>query len=238
MKVCGVTVTGADDRVAHEDMARLSAEFPFLEWGILYSASRHGTARYPSIEWSRELQNRAYASARVRLSAHLCGSMARACMAGVIGPLYGVGPDFQRVQVNGYEAGRAKSLRAPFAEPEGFEFILQARNEEELQVAALDAVTAGRCAVLYDPSGGTGQRLKLPSRLPPATVGLRVGFAGGVAPSNVAEVLGEVREVNDGDWPAWLDMESGVRDAGDRLDLAAVRSVLETVARVCAGGGS
>jgi hypothetical protein len=53
-----VTITGADDIVDHDDMLKLCEEFPFLEWGILVSFDRAGTARYPSVPWLIELSRR------------------------------------------------------------------------------------------------------------------------------------------------------------------------------------
>ena len=43
-----VTITGADDRVDPWELARLSEEFPHVEWGVLISTGRAGTPRYPS----------------------------------------------------------------------------------------------------------------------------------------------------------------------------------------------
>ena len=57
-----------------------------------------------------------------------------------------------------------------------------------------------------------------------------MGYAGGIGPDNVALTIAEIREANGGQPPAWIDMESRVRDSGNRLDLGAVQAVLETVA--------
>lgn len=238
MSACGVTVTGADDVVVPEAMVRLSREFPRLEWGILLSRSRHGTPRYPSVEWVRRV--RWLALSGLPLSAHLCGAYARALM-GLEDPTAPpdapsaltsqVATGFGRTQVNGYELGRAAAL--PVVQRPGFEFILQAKGEAMLAGCAADALSRPpvRCSVLFDPSGGTGVRA---TRWPAAPPGVRTGYAGGISPANVERVLGELREANGGALPAWVDMESGVRDAQDRLDLAAVRAVLEAVERACA----
>ena len=50
-----VTITGADDAVDPGALVALSAEFPFVEWGILFSKSREGEARYPSAEWAARI---------------------------------------------------------------------------------------------------------------------------------------------------------------------------------------
>jgi len=226
-----VTITGADDDVAPEVMLRLAREFPRLEWGILLSASRAGTCRYPSIEWIRRV--RGLGPSGLPLSAHMCGSYARALM----GLKAAVPVEFasgfgQRTQVNGYELGRASAL--PIVRRSRFEYILQARDEAMVTGCAVDARARApfvRCSILFDPSGGTGSRA---TKWPPAPNAVRTGYAGGISPANAAAVLGELREVHGGRLPAWIDMESGVRDARDRLDLAAVREVLEAVELICA----
>lgn len=63
-----------------------------------------------------------------------------------------------------------------------------------------------------------------------------MGYAGGIGPDNVLEVLGDILLANGiMDRPTWIDMETGVRDEHDRFDLARVQRVLEQVAKVNAG---
>jgi phosphoribosylanthranilate isomerase len=73
--------------------------------------------------------------------------------------------------------------------------------------------------VLYDPSGGRGIGAGV---WPDAPRGVRAGYAGGINPGNVVSVLGHVAPLG----ATWIDMESGVRDEGDRLDLERVAEVL------------
>lgn len=218
-----VTITGADDATPIDRMVDLSERFPFLEWGILLSESRVGSSRYPTTSWVQALKRQG-----LPLSAHLCGAVARAFMSGLAGAAFFAHPaeEFQRVQVNGYVRGHA--ARLPFARREGFEYVLQAHDELMVAQCAMDIEKARtRCSILFDPSGGRGARaLRWPRVLP----GTRMGYAGGIGPANVADVVAEIREACGGQPPAWVDMESGVRDARDRLDLAAVVVVLETVA--------
>ena len=61
-------------------------------------------------------------------------------------------------------------------------------------------------------------------------VDVRMGYAGGIGPDNVVDVLRDIGPVR----PTWIDMESGVR-TGDKFDLAKVRRVLEQVAMVRGG---
>lgn len=82
MKLTRVTITGADDDVDPEALLDLSAEFPYVEWGVLRGGQdRLGTRRYPMPEWVSRLHAVAQVS-RMRWSLHLCGELARHAMAG------------------------------------------------------------------------------------------------------------------------------------------------------------
>lgn len=213
-----VTITGADDGVRLEEfqaMAECHAEI--AEWGILLSAKRMGTPRYPSAKWLCGLRG-LQLNEDVRFSAHLCGQIARepeiASMMTALGR-------FDRAQVNSYDSGWPDKWR-------GFvpRLILQARGEEMLQIVANDAAQIG-ADVLFDPSGGKGV---MPFRWPRAPAGVRTGFAGGITPDNVEDVISEIIRTgsfNNADF--WIDMESGVRDAQDRFDWDKVARVLDTV---------
>ena len=212
-----VTITGADDKVDPQVLVGLSKEFPFVEWGFLFSAKRAGTQRYPSNPWIGELQGLAESSG-MNLSAHLCGADARRLQTSDAWvPFRG----FQRYQINGYESPVPRIVR--LAASPRVEFILQARDEASLALVGQDARSIGyrSASVLFDPSGGRGvEPFKWP--VPPYLV--RMGYAGGIKPETVIEVLKDIGPI---DYPFWIDMESGVRDAEDRFDLARVRSVLE-----------
>jgi hypothetical protein len=52
-----VTITGADANTKHEDLFKLSEDFPFVELGILLSKSGEGKARYPTYAWMLKLNH-------------------------------------------------------------------------------------------------------------------------------------------------------------------------------------
>lgn len=217
----GVTITGADDNTNPREMRALSEEFPFLEWGLLCSAKRAGTSRYPSSTWIDQHTFRW--PERARFSAHLCGQYARETIAGhafMEMELTLASKLCRRVQINGYEAGLPGQLPR-LAQKLGLEFILQCRHEADLLQCARDAETVRGSSVLFDPSGGRGIE---PFCWPATPAGCRLGFAGGIGPDNVLDVI---RALGPRDL-YWIDMETGVR-TNDRLDLGKVRSVLEQV---------
>ena len=225
-----VTITGADDAVDPKDLVALSRDFPDVEWGILLSDSRKGTPRYPSSEWADQVGMLSLRKG-MRISGHVCGAWARALCAGDATRLP-VPP--MRVQINGYEhsafPGVRKVAEAAVTAGHEVELILQCRTEADLQATCFEAEKLPNASVLFDPSGGRGLQ---PFSWPRAPVGARVGYAGGITPQNVEEVIGDIAAAHSfmlGDF--WLDMESGVRDADDRFNIWRAREVLERVAKV------
>lgn len=125
-----------------------------------------------------------------------------------------------RVQVNGWVP--SPGLVGLSLEFFDLEIVLQTRDENGLAEAARHAAAirrgGGRASVLWDPSGGTGVRGRLDV--------VADGYAGGISPDNVGEVLEELAAAGR---RCWIDMESGVR-TGDAFDLRKVRAVLEAAA--------
>ncbi len=243
------TVTGADDAVDPKELVRLAEEFPFVEWGILFSATRAGGHRYPSRSWVSRL-HRANQNSAMNLSAHFCGAMARETLAGESKhvmdlPTRGFSPMFQRVQLNGYstETKSAEDLRF-LAGGAGIEFILQVRSLHEMHGAFDDARVMNTndqrqrlASILFDPSGGTGTSLLTADSIPkpptaepftsthaPSPTPLRMGYAGGINPENVDEVIAALPST----W-SWIDLETGARDEQDNFDVDRVREVLARV---------
>lgn len=229
-----VTISGADDRTPIREMRAIAEEFPFVEWGILLSASRMGRdTRYPSRSWIDRLAAESHAMEKpMQLSAHLCGSRARSLMDGDISPLSGLADHFRRVQINGFDAAVAHGFMEATRDPlPDFEFILQAQSERALHACTWVAsmVTRNTCSVLFDPSGGRNIDLLgagLPRR---AEAWLPLGFAGGISPENVVSVVSRLEGhgfLTGNRAPTWIDMESGVRSGDDALDLGKVVDVL------------
>jgi phosphoribosylanthranilate isomerase len=231
-----VTITGADDSVDPMHLFALSDEFPFVEWAMLASPKRMGSRRYPSASWLRTLVTRAGVSDRLAL--HLCGDYATRAIKGEAQVLRS--RVFGRVQINGYEPGQPYGL-SDIADDLGTTFILQCRRPEHLGKFLFDAnEVAFDCSVLLDASAGQGLSPDWQQHVTAvAREGMgarRVGFAGGITPDNVLDVI---RSIGPRPWVKrgrrwesyWIDMESGVR-TDDRLDLTKVRRVLERVAEL------
>jgi hypothetical protein len=217
-----VTITGADDSTDPLEMLDLALAYPWLEFGILVSASREGSPRYPSRGWCAELA-RVNRMGRMRLSMHVCGRWARELFLGDLDwtELPPIRYTVPRIQVNGK------------ADPKAV-FPLGAYSDTQIIVqypSAREYMTTSRsygmdCVPLLDASGGAGRVEREWTDLP----GLGyVGYAGGIGPDNVADAVKQISEMRSG--PFWIDMESGVRDEMDRLDMRKVGRVLD----ICEG---
>ena len=160
------------------------------------------------------------------VAAHLCGPIAREVATlgrfssdGLVRTAleaFLLARVFNRVQVNARSDQYRMNALAMFCAINRVQVVAQARGPA---FPADDVVSW-----LHDESGGRGST---PAYYPTADESAFVGYAGGINPDNVLSVIEKVSEVCRGAY--WIDMESGVREGGDRFDIAACRSVCEAV---------
>lgn len=112
---------------------------------------------------------------------------------------------FQRIQVN--VVGR--KTKAPFLNVEGKEIIIQMNTNEEYSNSRLENYISGengKVVFLSDTSGGKGESGSY------QCYGTSwQGYAGGITPENVLDVIEEVNAISQGG-EYWLDLESGCRE--------------------------
>ena len=226
MKINKLTVTGPDDKVDQSKLVELSQEFPFIEWGILFSKTKSGDLRYPSQEWIDKLVGN-----NLTLSAHFCGWWPKQVLEEknytLIDELHS---DFKRVQLNynfknstGYKLlalldyTRTNSQRS---------IILQVNKSNQPTIGDLlrESLTSN-LHFLYDASGGRGTQIE---RID-ATIGNQyTGYAGGLNPNNIDRVCQLITDDAES-VDTWIDLETGVRNEKDEFDLDKVRQVAEIV---------
>jgi len=217
-----ITFTGADEHTNVHGMLALAARYP-IEWGVLFSPKRQGTGRYPPLETAWKFQA---SSPALRLSAHLCGQYATDTIDAGGLPLYRQAFDLsrfikqcQRVQINTTRSDLNVGEVSQWGASMGVRVIYQSRDEHCFPAD-------DRCDWLFDNSGGRGVS---PGEWPRPEIGSPAihGYAGGLNQDNVA------RNVESIEWEAganyWIDMESGVRDADDRFDLAKCEAICRAV---------
>ena len=245
MEIKIVTITGADDNTNHSDMISISKDFPFVEWGILFSRSRQGTERYPSIEWVNELRDEWVNKLRDNIeelglmrtkficSAHLCGEYATDIItkgnnklfrddSGIKHPIlfwrHQLNFNSQNTEVNyDYLTSHFKGL--------GNNTIIQ-YNKSNLDLCSKiisdPLINKKGVHFLYDGSGGRGV---LPGEWQGVIPDRFTGYAGGLNPDNLEESLVNINKAV-GDNSIWIDAETGVRTDG-KLDLKKVVKFLE-----------
>lgn len=239
-----VTITGADDSIDPEELIPLARDFPFVEWGILFSGSRLGVARYPSRSWISALAKIVW-QVPMKLSAHLCGAWVRDF---VLKAKFNWKPEyaahqmlFERVQLNFHGQFHKKapsfeselSAETPQRASEGMkaragkQFIFQCDGENDKTVEELLPWFPDGIFPLFDRSGGTGVT---PKDWPKAWPGTYCGYAGGLGPDILTTQLKLIEQAA-GEARIWIDMETRVRSEDDRIfDLAKVRAALEKAA--------
>ena len=121
---------GIDDSINLEDLADISRDYPFVEWGVLFRSDKTGTPRYASnsmLESIRKFQR------PLRLAGHLCGDRVVQVLNGdatFARHLYTCG--FRRIQVNATSANgvdtsrlaeQVETLRKVIMETSGISFL-------------------------------------------------------------------------------------------------------------------
>ena len=224
MKLKQITFTGLDEHTDVEVLKSIQKEFPIVEFGVLMSAHwKTNGNRYPSPEVISRFVDQG-----LNLSAHLCGSIAKAAFTGDFSkviekyPIF-THPDFKRSQLNvaPYED---IFTTAGICEPIGKEIIIQQKSPTLLYSAAFNKFSFLNpdlnVTMLVDPSGGKG----IDEGLDVIATSCKTGYAGGINVDNVEEklkVLMSLETVEN----FWIDMESGVR-TDDWFDTEKVKLVL------------
>lgn len=221
-----ITLTGADDSTDPAEMAELSAQFPFVEWAILFSPNHEGDGRIPSRAWRHQLTKE---FPQLRLSAHLCGRAVKD-FAFSDAQLLTELQSYSRIQLNFNSKRLARIIQIALVataeclaiERPELNIITQHHgSNEEVWSAFAHLPTA---QVLFDASGGNGVSPEtwcapLPGRV--------CGYSGGIGPDNIDDELTSIA-LCAGAAPFWLDMEGKLR-TDDKFDLAKCRQVLEVV---------
>ena len=238
MRLDRVTITGADDKVSHDDIIKISQQFPFVEWGILFSPSRTGQ-RYPTLEWvnglKKKIETGAHTMAKIKFSAHLCGDYTKEMLETGDNPLIQrsnefqkVGDLFKRVQLN-FNASRNPACEKFYdfikkygGRDEKVHFIIQS-NKSNHYVCQEIIKRQIPVHFLWDSSGGRGTDIGNDWALP--FFQHFTGYAGGLNPDNLKERLDKFFELKS-PVEVWIDAESGVR-TNDEFDLAKVVKFLE-----------
>jgi hypothetical protein len=250
MNLDRVTITGADESVSPRSLLDLSAEFPFVEWGILVSSSHTGfgehSPRFPSQVWIDRLLDACGPSGAYpapALSLHVCGKWVRDLLMGNISVPSRLGERqaFQRVQLN-FHAERVTCNPRPFFNallamgPRQYIFQIDGADGNkhlESLYALNDSDHSIDAVPLFDTSGGAGvlpRQWPRPQYMSTDRDFIYHGYAGGLGPDTLPDELPKIDAASAGA-RIWIDMERRVRsDDDEQFDLVKVRRCLELCA--------
>jgi hypothetical protein len=222
-------MTGVDEHTDVDRLNDLSWRFPFVEWGLLFSASAGGTTdkgnRYPTVRHMMPRGKRICGNVAV----HLCGRWARQAARRDAQALFGMAtilvPGTRRVQLNISNEPEQLLMHeiTVAALHTNTEVIIQTRN---FASPAADPHRAVAVHLLHDCSGGRG--LYTPFEAPPKRLHSSchaLGFAGGIGTENIEHVCRQIIAMPIPN-PVWIDMEGQVR-TNDKFDLDKVERILE-----------
>jgi phosphoribosylanthranilate isomerase len=190
----------------------------------------------------------------MNLAAHLCGEHANSILTGdatFVKVLSSYG--FQRVQINATAVNgvdlsllsnnfkAANNIAHAALKFPSIEFIIQ-KNEEtrplwEALTLACDRERASfpkNITMLLDESKGTGKQMKI-GHLQHPLLNFEVGYAGGIGPSNINEILQRVLGVAK-ERAVWIDMESSLRSIKNDQDVFDLDKCYSCISSVCALG--
>lgn len=212
MKPRFITFTGFDAATNLCRAAEIAMTYP-VEYGFLFSPTRTEILYHKNTDNIKTLLE-AKQQFKFKLAAHLCGGYARAVNEGedILSLVPGL-ELFDRWQINSVHYNFANCAKWAV---NGREIILQSRSDN------FSALPFPNVYWLYDRSGGKGLT---PDFWPYQRNHNFVGYAGGLKPSNVQEV---VEKLHSRAYSYWLDMESGVRTEG-LFDLEKVEEVCKRV---------
>jgi len=231
MKIKFVTLTGADDKTSIEGMLQLSQKFHFAEWAILFSQSKAGVPRYPSLDWVNQLLA---SEGTGNFAAHLCGKWVDDAQRGRLTFLDDdeVSDFFGRIQLNMAGSRLEKCLNF---ENKVWEcdfslipVIFGGPYSKYNLAIPTDKFRQLGVSPLFDASGGRGISAKTWPTIPLDEYGkpLFCGYAGGLGPDNLEAELERISEVV-GDAEIWIDMETKLRNDKDEFDLTICERILQ-----------
>lgn len=226
-------------------MSMISREYPFVEWGVLFRPDKEGQPRYARMDWVEGVLGKYWrkSNGSMRLAAHLCGERVNEVLRGepdFLTKIAGLG--FRRVQINATEVNgvdtsnlseKAGVLATLMSQFPFLEFIIQRSDETAPLWKSLEVINPPNMSMLFDESKGTGVLSSNGYPVPPKDY--EVGYAGGIGPNNIKDVLDKALESARGR-SVWVDMESSLRSELNGEEVFDLNKCIVCVNEVCEMG--
>ncbi|MBS1722718.1 MAG: hypothetical protein JSS66_06885 [Armatimonadetes bacterium] len=220
-KLVRVAITGAGDETDLQEMASITADYPFVEWAVLFSFNLTGRRpEFPSLRWLYR-----FGETDLPCAVHLCGQAAKNAFSDALEQhldmLHCIVGHYDRLQLNEVPFQPIDYYWDRWLYDHGVSLILQTQNFSDLPAA--DVQRCLKLNILHDRSLGTGTETQEYDY--PTWSGF-VGFAGGLSPENVAAKITHIRDEGSGQFDYWVDAQGQLR-TDDKLDLVKVRRFLQ-----------
>jgi hypothetical protein len=238
-----VTITGVDTNSDIDRIIKITKKYPFVEWGILISASKNGEPRYPDKTWIERFRFALRIACGLKvgqyytpnISFHICGKLSRDLLMGKREEIWNkyvpTLSSAKRIQLN-FNLKNSKLDLEEFLKLIITNFsnsnisVITQHNQSnydfwQIMLKAPDV----KHNILFDSSGGRGIESIF---IPKSINGIFCGYSGGFGPDNIEEYLKKLNNYN-GNYnigTCWIDMETNVR-TDNKLDLDKVEFVLE-----------
>tara|TARA_R110000765_G_scaffold85560_1_gene164983 strand:- start:967 stop:1728 length:762 start_codon:yes stop_codon:yes gene_type:complete len=209
-----VTFTGADDKTDPMELIKISIDYPFVEWGILFPS--HNFSRFPSETWVKQLVALSKKHwPLINLSAHFCEPWVEDIIKDADHLWFiqdYLGKDtfdaFKRIQLNFHGMPYQlmdSNLSEKLSKFPNKQFIFQS---DDLNNWISESVDAPNTSVLLDKSSGSGMFTNQWR-----TFTKSYGYAGGLDIDTLPLAIDVWRMHSLG--MDWIDIETGVRQNGE-----------------------
>lgn len=208
-----VSFVGIDHETKISELLKFRDFNMIYEFGILYSDSKTGNnKRYPSYKFCQEYLEWALYN-KVSSSLHLCGSSIERYLneeQDIIALCANAGRIQLNLNIKKYNdyadlADRIISV----ATKNNHHIVLQKnKSKKEFNEIVLGKNPNILLSLLHDSSGGFGREISVAS--PPDDTYF-TGYAGGINPNNVVNIVNLIETANTNNNPYYIDMESGIR---------------------------
>jgi hypothetical protein len=214
-----VSFVGVDEQTDFSELEKISnavAGLGFIEWSVLYSDSKSQTnhTRYPSYSFCKEFLEKSSKTNYVHGSLHLCGSVIERYL-NKEQDVMELCKNAQRIQLNlnikEYPDHTKLTERLwSVVKQFGHSIILQQNKTKEkfMQVFLAQEFFPVPISILHDGSGGFGREI---TQAVPPDEKYFTGYAGGIKPENVVNIVNLIENNNPDNKKYYIDMESGVR---------------------------
>jgi hypothetical protein len=240
-----LTFASVDDSVDPKLLGIISRCYPLIEFAVLLRPDMEGQPRYASVPWVQKLAavaNRP--GAKMRLAAHLCGSLVNEVLSGDDGLLQKLpAMGFKRVQINATAINGVStfklerfvdSLLEVIAKNPDLEIILQKNKETQPLWEGLLAKgeLPKNFSMLFDESKGLGI---VPDVWEKPLKECEVGYAGGIGLGGRNATMKSFKEILKGGngRELWLSMESSVRCCKNGKDVFDIDKCYEIIDVAC-----